>query len=78
MSGENKIRKTMQELTPKILRAEAAKFAVIESTYNEPSLFGVTDGKKIGTYVEHKFRLYLAKNYEFEAAIQHLVSTSLA
>ena len=44
---------------------EAKGFAEIESVYAEPSLFGVTDGKKIGTYIEHKFRVYLAQNYEF-------------
>jgi hypothetical protein len=43
---------------------EAKTFAEIESIYDEPSLFGVTDGKKIGTYIEHKFRNYLAQNYE--------------
>jgi len=57
----------MQELTPQILRDEAAAFAGIESKYDEPSLFGVTDGKRIGTYLEHKFRSYLTNNYEFEA-----------
>ena len=25
----------------------------------EPSLYGVSDGKAIGTYLEHKFRAYL-------------------
>jgi len=43
---------------------EARKFAEIESIYAEPSLFGVTDGKAVGTYVEHKFKAYLANNYE--------------
>ena len=28
------------------------------------SLFGVTDGKAVGTYIEHKFKAYLAQNYE--------------
>lgn len=43
---------------------EARSFAVIESTYSEPSLFGVTDGKAVGTYIEHKFKAFLAANYE--------------
>lgn len=39
----------------------------MESTYPEPSLFGVSDGKAIGTYLEHKFRTYLtAKGYAYE------------
>lgn len=56
----------MRKLTPKILRDEAVTFAVVESKHGDPSLFGVTDGKKIGTYLEHKFRSYLAENYTFE------------
>lgn len=43
---------------------EAKDFAEIESVYAEPSLFGVTDGKAVGTYIEHKFKAYLAQNYE--------------
>lgn len=42
---------------------EAKDFAEIESVYAEPSLFGVTDGKAVGTYIEHKFKAYLAQNY---------------
>ncbi len=43
---------------------EAKNFAEIESIYAETSLFGVTDGKAVGTYIEHKFKAYLAVNYE--------------
>ena len=50
-------------LTIEDLCAEAAKFAEIESLYDEPALYGVTDGKAIGTYLEHKFTAYLAENY---------------
>lgn len=42
---------------------EAARFAEIESVYDEPSLYGVTDGKAVGTYLEHKFTAYLVQNY---------------
>lgn len=51
------------ELTIEILKKEASKFAEIESKYDEPSLYGVTDGKAVGTYLEHKFTAYLAGNY---------------
>lgn len=51
------------ELTIEILKKEASKFAEIESEYDEPSLYGVTDGKAVGTYLEHKFTAYLASNY---------------
>ena len=50
-------------LTIENLCVEAAKFAEIESLYDEPGLYGVTDGKAIGTYLEHKFTAYLAENY---------------
>ena len=43
---------------------EAKSFAEVESIYAEPSLFGVTDGKAVGTYIEHKFKAYLATNYK--------------
>lgn len=56
----------MQQLTIEKLRSEAADFAYVESKYDEPALYGVTDGKAVGTYLEHKFRSYLVENYDFE------------
>ena len=56
----------MQPLTPEILRNEAEKFAYLESQHHEHRLFGITDGKAIGTYLEQKFRSYLLKNYRFD------------
>jgi hypothetical protein len=53
------------KLTVQKLCKEATAFAAIESTYPEPSLFGVTDGKRVGTYLEHKFRAYLEAKYKF-------------
>jgi hypothetical protein len=53
-------------LTIEDLCVEAAKFAEIESLYDEPTLYGVTDGKAIGTYLEHKFTAYLTENYSFQ------------
>jgi len=55
-----------QYLKVAILLHEAKKFAKIESTYDEPSLYGVTDGKAVGTYLEHKFIAYLKKLYQFQ------------
>ncbi len=52
-------------LTVADLQAEAATFVQQESTHGEPQLFGVTDGKAIGTYVEHKFQAYLLLKYGF-------------
>ncbi|MBI5902796.1 MAG: restriction endonuclease [Deltaproteobacteria bacterium] len=48
------------------LVGEAARFAELESTYDEPCLYGVTDGKAVGTYLEHKFMQYLAGKYEYK------------
>jgi hypothetical protein len=55
-----------RRLTIEILTTEAKAFAAVESAHAEPILFGVTDGKAVGTYVELKFRKYLADHYEFE------------
>ncbi len=52
-------------LTVATLQSEAQAFAAIESTHPEPALFGVTDGKAVGTYFEQKFRAYLSGKYSF-------------
>ena len=41
---------------------EGKSFAEIESIYAAPSLFGVTAGKAVGTYIEHKLNACLAVN----------------
>lgn len=53
------------DLTVEILRAEAAIFAEVETNFPEPSLYGTTDGKAIGTYLEHKFIAHLVAKYNF-------------
>lgn len=54
-------------LTVELLRDEACIFSEAESTHPEPTLYGVSDGKAIGTYLEHKFRTYLTdKGYSYE------------
>ncbi len=55
-----------KKLTIEILQREASKFSDRETSRDEPSLYGVTDGKAVGTYFEHKFTLYLADSYEYE------------
>ncbi len=54
------------ELSVKILCDEATQFSKIISDTPEPSLYGVTDGKAIGTHLEHKFRAYLSQKYDYE------------
>jgi hypothetical protein len=52
-----------QKLTIDLLCYEAEKFSEMESNHKEASLFGVTDGKAIGTYLEHKLKAYLNEKY---------------
>ncbi len=47
-----------------LLIASAREFCEIESIKERPELFGVTDGKAIGTFVEHAFQDYLAERYD--------------
>lgn len=57
----------MPKLNVESLCKEAATFSAAESRHAETSLFGVTDGKAVGTYLEHKFKAYLREKYDFEA-----------
>ena len=52
-------------LTVMSLREEARSFAELESRHGEPSLYGVTDGKAVGTYLEHKFQTHLHSKYDY-------------
>lgn len=54
------------KLTLECLKAEAKAFAASESAHHEPALFGVTDGKAVGTYFEHKFRKHLQERFDFQ------------
>jgi hypothetical protein len=53
------------QLSINVLIQEAAEFSQAESTHDEPSLYGVTDGKAVGTYLEHKFVAHLMDKYLF-------------
>jgi hypothetical protein len=55
----------MKKLTLAKLKAEAKAFGKAETVHHEPRLYGVTDGKAVGTYFEHKFRQYLHARYEY-------------
>lgn len=52
------------KLTINKLREEAVKFCERESNINHEELIGITDGKAVGTYIEHKFEEYLKNKYE--------------
>ena len=47
------------------LTLEANNFCIQENNVDYPELLGITDGKAVGTFVEHKFKKYLADKYEF-------------
>jgi len=59
--------KKPRSLTLSNLCVEAKRFAEAESSFPEPSLYGVTDGKAVGTYFEHKFKAYLSEQYHYVA-----------
>lgn len=50
-------------LTINKLIESARRFCEIESCKNHIELIGVTDGKAVGTYVEHKFQSFLQSQY---------------
>lgn len=54
------------KLTNMLLQEEAKLFAQLETNHKEPSLYGVTDGKAVGTYIEHKFERYLLNKYIYK------------
>jgi len=55
----------MQKLSIEILVKEAKAFCEKESKYDNPDLFGITDGKAVGTFIEHKFQNYLSSKYDY-------------
>lgn len=56
----------MKKLDKKELIKSAEAFCKQESGKYRKELFGVTDGKAVGTFVEHLFQDYLSKNYDME------------
>jgi hypothetical protein len=45
---------------------EAKIFCNIESQKTNATLFGITDGKAVGTYIEHGFQNFLSERYEYQ------------
>ena len=52
-----------EKLTINQLKAEAKVFCIAESKIKNKDLFGITDGKAVGTHIEHKFQEHLNKKY---------------
>lgn len=53
-----------EQLTIEKLITEAKAFCIAESKIQNKSLFGITDGKAVGTHIEHKFQEQLNEKYE--------------
>lgn len=58
------MKKMKQKLTIEKLNAEARAFCISESKIKNITLFGVTDGKAVGTHIEHKFQEQLNQKYD--------------
>lgn len=56
----------MKELDLYALQSEASLFAKSFVSAAHSSLFGTTDGKAIGSYIQHAFDEWLLKKYTFE------------
>lgn len=54
------------KLTIATLQTEAQAFGIQESAHHERTIFGVSDGKALGTYFEHKFQAFLKIKYDYE------------
>lgn len=55
-----------ENLTVELLIDEAKNFCERESQFDNPELFGITDGKAVGTHIEHKFQNYLINKYNYK------------
>lgn len=53
-----------EKLTVEKLIQEAQCFCVEQSKMQHKELYGVTDGKAVGTLIEHKFQMFLQEKYE--------------
>lgn len=53
-----------EKLTIPKLIEEAKHFCIEQSTFQHKELFGVTDGKAVGTLIEQKFQRHLHNKYE--------------
>jgi hypothetical protein len=57
----------LNKLTLPDLKHSARLFAQRLNTHPIADLFGITDGKAVGTYVEHQFKDYLHNQFDFES-----------
>src|ERR1700691_1566053 len=55
-----------EKLTIDMLIHEAQNFCIAQSDFQHKELFGVTDGKAVGTLIEQKFQKHLHDKYEVQ------------
>ena len=55
-----------KKLNLEALKSAAGQFAVYLSNTDISELYGTTDGKAVGSYVENSFNAYLAQHFDFE------------
>lgn len=55
-----------KKLDIKFLIKEAQVFCLEQSEFKHKELYGITDGKAVGTLIEHKFQKHLFDKYEME------------
>lgn len=60
----SKKQRIMEQLTLESLAESAKTFCQQESGVYKKELFGVTDGKAVGTFVEHEFQKFLSKRFD--------------
>lgn len=56
----------MKNMTITDLKSEAKIFCELMTKENHVDLIGVTDGKAVGTYVEHRFQNHIKSKYQVE------------
>ena len=56
--------KQKEKLTIEKLNKEAQIFCIEQSKFRHQELYGVTDGKAVGTLIEHQFQTHLNEKYE--------------
>ena len=55
-----------EKLTIEKLFAAAKEFCIAERCVNFPQLIGVTDGKAVGTFVEHRLKNHLSEHFDIQ------------
>lgn len=55
-----------EKLTIEKVIIEAKVFCITQSKTPNKELFGVTDGKAVGTHIEHKFQQHLSDKYTLQ------------